>query len=270
MIYNRDPKQTVLFPELLSDLDLPSITTLPDYDKALENFIKMSDFGAFIELNIAGLEKSFSLSFDELHVPRRYRQRRQDANSPIFYLFPTDVRNHLNRLKYEARAFFNKTNSVKTGFGYFVFRQYFHLWDLHRQKFTSNLFDYLRLEIGEKRYQRYFLSAWNDAVKWTRLGIKRKFHHLLPPADIELIQNRQQRFRAVNLTISQLDREDQDHLLNCLILKTLHIPPNLPDYIDGISVLSTFKTIHLEHLKNISIESLEDLLEFLNTLPKQS
>lgn len=270
MVYYANPKQTVLFPELMSARDLPSITTLPEYDKALENFIKMSDYGAFIELNIAGLEKSFSLSYDELRIPRRYRQSRSNVSSPIFHLFPNTIHNHFRRLRYEARSFFNKTNSVKTGFGYFLFRPYFYLWDQHLKEFTDDLFDYLRLEIGEKGYQKYYTQLWDEAVKWLRSGLKRKFHHLLPAVDIDLIQNRMTRFRELNLTISQLDPEDRDYFLNCLILKTPHIPTNLPDYMDGISVLSTFKTIHLEHLKNISIETLEDLLELLHTLPTQS
>ncbi|MDO9548914.1 MAG: hypothetical protein Q7J65_08140 [Candidatus Marinimicrobia bacterium] len=262
-------KQTVLFPDLMADMDLPSITTLPEYDKALQNFIKMSDYGAFIDLNVSGIEKSFSFSLNELQIPRRYRQTRQDSSSPVFHLFPATIRNHINRLKYDARSFFNRTNSVKTLYGHFLFRQYFHLWDQHRKNSMANILDYLKQEIGDQRYQKYFTGAWNEAVGWLRTGIKRKYHHLLPSSNIELIRIERERLSRVNMTISHLDREDQDYFLNCLILKTVHVPTELSDYINGISVSSTFKTIHLEHLKYTNIDSLEDLLEFLNTLPQQ-
>jgi len=265
-----NPKQTFLFPDLMADMDLPSITTLPEYDKALRNFIKMSDYGAFIDLNVSGIEKSFSFSLNELQVPRRYRQTRQDSSSPVFHLFPATIRNHLNRLKYDARSFFNRTNSVKTSYGHFLLRQYFHLWDLHRKNFMSNVVEYLQQEIGERRYQKYFIGAWNESTRWFRTGIKRKFHHLLPAANIELIRKDRERLNRVNMTISHLDREDPDYFLNCYILKTVHIPTDLSDYINGISVLSTFKTIHLEHLKNTEFDSLEDLLDFFNDLPQQS
>ncbi|MBN2600392.1 MAG: hypothetical protein JXR87_00210 [Candidatus Marinimicrobia bacterium] len=265
-----NPKQVVLFPELMVDMDLPSITTLPEYDRALQNFIKMSDFGAFIELNVAGMEKSFSFSLNELQVPRRYRQSRQDSNSPVYHLFPATIRNHLNRLKYDARSFFNRTNSVKTSYGYFLLRQYFYLWDLHRKNFKSNVIEYLQQEIGELRYQKYFTSSWNEAVDWLRTGIKRKYHHLLPAADIAQIRKDRERLNAVNMTISHLDREEPDYFYNCFVLKTAHIPTDLEDYINGISIFSTFKTIHLEQLKKTEINSLEDLLEFFSTLPQQS
>jgi len=270
MINIMNPKQTALFPDLMDDLDLPSITTQPEYDRALRNFITMSDYGAFIELNVSGIEKSFSFSLDELQIPRRYRQRRQDLGTPVFHLFPPSIRNHLNRLKYDIRSFFNRTNSIKTSFGYFLFRQYFPLWDRHRKGFMSNIVAYLQQEVGEQRYQKYFESAWNGAVKLLRTGIKRKYHHLLPYADLELIRKERIRLQDANMTISHLDREDQDFFFHCLILKTLHIPTSLADYIKGISVLSAFKTIHLEHLKNTDIESIEDLLEFFNTLPQNS
>ncbi len=47
-----DPRQIALFPELSKNAAIPSITTLPAFDKALNNLIKISDMGAFIELKI--------------------------------------------------------------------------------------------------------------------------------------------------------------------------------------------------------------------------
>ncbi len=262
-----NPHQTVLFPDLITGSELPSITTLPEYDCALQNFIKMSDFGAFIELNVVGIEKSYSISLNELPIPRRYRSHHNDASSPVFHLFPLTVRNHLSRLKYDTRSFFNKNNSIKTSFGYFLFRQYFHLWDLHRNQFLSNISDYLNQEIGEQHYQKYFKNVWRDGTSWMQPFIKRKFQHLLPASEINTIQHRRERLQGAGTTISQLDQETPDFFLNCFILKTMHIPINLSDYIHGISIQSTFKTIHLEHLKNMEIENFEDLLTLFETLP---
>lgn len=265
-----NPKQTVLFPDLISDVDLPSISTLPEYDKAIQNFIKLSDFGAFVELNVTGIEKSFSFSLNELHVPRRYRQSRRDMSSPVFHLFPASVRNHLNRLKYDARSFFNRTNSIKTTFGYFLLRQYFQMWDRHRKAFKENIVNYLQTEIGDRRYQKYFTTAWNEAATFLKTGVKRKFRHLIPSADVETIRTERDRLSRVNMTISHLDYEDQNYFQNCFIIKTLHIPVDLEDYINGISIRSTFTTIYLEHLKNIDIEKRDDLLEFLHSLRQEN
>ena len=261
-----NPQQTVLFPGLVTGSDLPSITTLPEYDTAIQNFIKMSDYGAFIELNVVGIEKSYSLSLNELQIPRRYRKQQRDIASPIFHLFPSIVRNHLGRLKYDARSFFNKNNSVKTSFGYFLFRQYFYLWDSHRKQYLANFSDYLNREIGEKHFQKYYKSVWSEGTEWLRPFIRRKYQHHLPPAEINTIQRRRERLQAAGSTISQLDRDAPDFFLNGFILKTMHIPITLADYIDGINIQSTFKTIHLEHLKNMAIEDFEDLLALFETL----
>jgi len=52
-----DPRQLPLFPELSKNADVASITTLPAFEKALNNLINMSDLGAFIQLNVSGLGK---------------------------------------------------------------------------------------------------------------------------------------------------------------------------------------------------------------------
>ena len=57
-----DPRQIALFPELSKHASIPSITTLPAFDKALSNLIKISDMGAFIELKIGGLERLYTLN----------------------------------------------------------------------------------------------------------------------------------------------------------------------------------------------------------------
>ena len=61
-----DPRQIALFPELSKHSAIPSITTLPAFDKALSNLIRISDMGAFIELSISGLERVYSLNIQEM------------------------------------------------------------------------------------------------------------------------------------------------------------------------------------------------------------
>jgi len=269
MIRSFNPNQTVLFPELFSDHDLPSITTLPEYDNALRNFIKISDFGAFLEINFIGIDKSYSISPHEIQIPRRYLAVKTDTGSPVLHLFSTNIRNHLNRLKYDVRSFFNKTNSIKTSFGYFLFRQYFHLWDRHKQQFMSNLSDYLNLEIGATVYQNYYIHIWSEGSHWLKDHLKRKYRHLLPPNDLNLIEKKRSQLQKTSVTLSQLDRDDPEYFFHCLVLKTAHIPIRLSDYIDGIAIHSTFKTIHLEHLKDIDIETIEDITRLLESFSKQ-
>ena len=64
--------QLALFPELIDSPELPSISTLPEFDRALHNLIKMSDLGAFISITVHGLDKSFSVHARELEIPEDF------------------------------------------------------------------------------------------------------------------------------------------------------------------------------------------------------
>ena len=61
--------QLALLPELDDHPSLPSITTLPEFDRAMDNLIKMSDLGAFISINVHGVKKTFSIHTRELEIP---------------------------------------------------------------------------------------------------------------------------------------------------------------------------------------------------------
>lgn len=262
-----NPKQTVLFPDLFEYYDLPSITTLPEYDFAIQNFIKLADFGAFIELNTQGIDKSYSLSLGELQIPKRFLQTQQDAVSPTFHLFPVEIRNQLQRLKYEARTFFNRQNSIKTSFGYFLFRQYFHSWDRHKRATREKIIDFLQSEIGNRAYQEFFQNIWNQGAEWLKARLKRKYQRLVPVSNLANIRHKRSLLEGANTSLYQLDRDDPDFLYYCLLLKTEHIPIELSEYTAGIAILSTFKTIYLEHLKGTKIETIEDIHQLLKTLP---
>ena len=67
-----DPRQIALFPELSKHATIPSISTIPEFDKALSNLIKISDLGAFTELKIGGLERLYTINIQELDIPTRF------------------------------------------------------------------------------------------------------------------------------------------------------------------------------------------------------
>jgi hypothetical protein len=267
MLKSLNPYQIPLFPDLFTEIEVPSITTLPEFDYALKNFIKLSDFGAFIELNISGIDKSYSLNLNELQIPRRYLVSRNDTSSPAFHLFPLAVRKQLNRLKYDVRSFFTKTNSLKTSFGYFLFRSYSHLWDFHKRQFLTNVSDYLRQEVGEQTYQKYFVQAYSLGLDWLKIHLKKKFYHLLPVDNLRVIGGKRSRLQKANVTLSQMDHDDAEYLLNNFLLKTMHLPLELEEYLQGIAVLSHFKTIPLEHLRNVEIDTVEDIVALINNFP---
>ena len=58
-LLDSNPNQMVLFPELFEDTPLPPITSMPDFDNALDNLVRLADFGAFIEFTFHGIDKSY-------------------------------------------------------------------------------------------------------------------------------------------------------------------------------------------------------------------
>ena len=126
---SNDPRQLSLFGELPSSSD-PSIATFPEFDHALNNLIKLSDLGAFIEINIQGFEKSYTLNLSESIIPKDFLKIPKNYSPITVQLFSHDLRNELKKLTYEIKAFFTPRNSFKTPFGYFLFRSDFSNWKL--------------------------------------------------------------------------------------------------------------------------------------------
>ena len=91
-----DPRQLPLFPELSKESDIASITSLPEFDKALSNLIKISDLGAFIQLNISGLERGYSLNINEMVIPNDFLKD-GSPRSVSYHLFPDKMRNQLKK-----------------------------------------------------------------------------------------------------------------------------------------------------------------------------
>ena len=115
-----DPRQIALFPELSKHSSIPSITTLPAFDNALSNLIKISDLGAFIQLSIGGLERGYTINLQELDIPKDFIKSGTSTIPFSARLFPNDIRNRLKKISYEVKSFFNVHNSFKTSFGYFL------------------------------------------------------------------------------------------------------------------------------------------------------
>jgi len=263
-----NPKQTVLFPDLFQDANLPSITTLPEFDRALSNFIQLADFGAFIDLSLSGIDKSFSLQLHEMRIPRRFLARGSNISSPVFHLFPQSIRNELKRFSYEVRAFFGPANSIKTPVGYFLFRNFFHRWDLHRKKVTDQIHDYLDLEIGPDRYTDSFVRMCEQGQKWILSHLKRRHLYEKKRIHLDLLIQHRNRLAEDEITISQLDRNSSNFLFDFLLLKSMHVPATFAEYAAGISIVSTFKTIHLEYLTDIQIETTDDIKDLVTNLQR--
>ena len=67
-----NPQQLSFFSELSLKSDIKSITNLSQFDNALNNLIKISEFGAFIQLKIQGLHTMYTLDLQELDVPEYF------------------------------------------------------------------------------------------------------------------------------------------------------------------------------------------------------
>ena len=143
MVDQKDARQLSMFPEVSGDGSIPSISTMPDFDKALGNLIKMSDLGAFIQLNIQGLEKSYSLNLSDYPIPDDFIQLPQNYSPLNLHLFPLRLRNRIKKEIYDIRAFFTRGNSFKTSFGYFLFRSHFSEWKEFIQSHRKILAEYL-------------------------------------------------------------------------------------------------------------------------------
>lgn len=159
--------QLALFPELFRTPSLPSISTLPEFDKALDNLIRMSDLGAFISINVHGLDKSYSVHIRELEIQPEFLQNgRGDAVSQTYYLFPVHIRHQLRKLTYEVRSFLNSRNSFKTSFGYFLYRPYFRIWKKYVDEQKSHIERFLSDSLRGREYGKHFLTAVNCGYRF--------------------------------------------------------------------------------------------------------
>ncbi|MDP6837288.1 MAG: hypothetical protein QGG85_08835 [Candidatus Marinimicrobia bacterium] len=272
MSHHESIGQLALFPELFKSPDLPSISTLPEFDKALDNMIRMNDLGAFISINVHGLDKSYSVHIRELEIPQEFlKTGHSEAVSTVYYLFPAHIRHQLRKLTYDVRSFLNSKNSFKTSFGYFLFRPYFRIWEKYVDEQKSRIEQFLSHTLKGREYGKHFLSAFDhgyrfledagdDTAPWD-------FHRKLR---LSHIQEAQKEIRERNLTLHSLDKTVPDYPLMAIALKTIQFPADLKTFLKQFTIQFAFKTIHLDYLKEVDITSIEDVKQLSDRLTDET
>ncbi len=262
-----DPRQIALFPELSKHATIPSITTLPAFDRALSNLIKISDLGAFIELKISGMERCYSINMQELNIPPDFIKT-DTATIPFsIHLFPNDFRNELKKKTFEVKSFFTAPNSFRTSFGYFLYRSHFSMWKLYLEKMNKSIKESLYSELGHGKYSNYFLTHFKEGYNYIKsiVGVVAPWE-FEDDIDIKHIQLRRSELYEDLMTISSLKPAEVTYPFDLLICKTNHIPITLKDFVENIQINSIFKSIHLEYLADKKITSIEDIKQLVKNV----
>ena len=255
-----DPLQVTMFPELATSTSLPSITTQPEFDQALSNQIRICDLGAFVQLNISGIEKGYSLNINELGIPIDFFRLGDPFPVLNIHLFPQDVRRQLQNLVYGIKAYFNSDNSLSTAFGPFLYRHYFREWNTFLENEKELLQRTIKKMLGKRTYSRYFLDQFSQGYNLFKqaadITAPWKFSDHLT---LSIIQEQRSELFSGNGALADLAPTDIHYPLKIMTVKTQHIPLKMVAYLKQIQIIAFFKTIHLEHLIDITIESVNDI-----------
>ncbi len=266
-IDSEDPRQLSFFPELEEHASLPSLSTLPEFDRALGNLIKMSDLGAFIQLHIQGLEKGYSLNLREMNIPEDFLKLPPNYSTLNIHLFPIEIRHQLKKFTYDIKAFFNRKNSFRTSFGYFLFRSHFSQWKQFIEHQRQIIIDYLSDALGHGKYGQLFLSQLKTGNAHFKsladITAPWEFRDTILLKDVEATRRQ---IGEEGLTLHTLKPTDIDFPFLSLILRTQHIPLVLHQYLQQIQIHFVFKTIHLEYLSDININTIEDIRQLTDRL----
>jgi len=260
------PRQIELFPELSRHAVIPSITSLPAFDRALNNLIKISDMGAFIQLKISGLEKSYSINLQELNIPQDFIKKDVSTIPFSIHLFPSDFRNELKKLSYEVKSFFTTHNSFNTSFGYFLYRSHFSLWKHYIEKISNSIKQTLYSKLGHGKYSEYFLSHFIEGYNYLKSTADIISPWEFEEIDIKKIQFNRQKFFEEQVTFPALKATEISYPFDLLTLKTNHIPISLKEYVENIQINSIYKTIHLEYLADKNINSIDDIKQLVQNV----
>ena len=256
---SNDPRQLSLFGELPNSSN-PSIATFPEFDQALNNLIKLSDLGAFIETNIQGFEKGYTLNLSESIIPKDFLKLPKNYSPITVQLFSHDLRNELKKLTYEIKAFFTPRNSFKTPFGYFLFRSDFNNWKDFLSMKKEEINEFLNKELSGGAYGKCFLEHFTRGYEFIEslsdITAPWEFKKKLLLKDI---QDCRKKMRINNTTLSTLKYTELDFPFSLLVFKTMHIPMVLHQYQSQLQIHSRFKTIHLEYLIDRDINTIEDI-----------
>lgn len=262
-----DPRQIALFPELSKQASIPSITTLPAFDKALNNLIKISDMGAFIELTIGGLDRLYTINIQELDIPQDFLKNDISTIPFSIHLFSAEFRNKLKKKSYEVKAFFNIQNSFKTSFGFFLFRSHFSMWKFYLEKMNKNIKDYLYHELGSGKFSEYFVKHFTEGYEYLK-----SVADVVAPwsfdekIDINTIKAKRNEIFKKQLTLASLKTTEVTYPFDLLVYKTNHIPISLKDFVENIQISSIFKSIHLEYLADKKITDIEDIKKLVKNV----
>jgi len=253
--------QLSFFPELSQTPSLPSISTLPEFDKSLDNLIKMSDLGAFISINMHGVEKSYSVHARELEIPTDFLLDDQvDAVSPTFHLFPEEIRLHLRKMIYDVKSFFNYKNSFKTPVGYFLYRPYFRIWQKYVEERKQNVDKFLSKTLKGKIYSQFLLKAFNDGYLFLKtIKDDTAPWEFLENIYLSQIRDIRSEIKGEKETLHSLNHTYPEYPLKAIAIKSMHFPLDLKTYVNQFRIQFTFKSIHLEYLKNVDIHTIEDV-----------
>jgi len=255
-----DPRQVTMFPELDTSISIPSITTQPEFNQALDNLIRISDLGAFVQLSISGIEKSYTLNIGELGIPVDFLRLGDPFQPLTIHLFPQEMRRQLQKLSYGIKAYFNSENSMQTAFGPFLFRQHFQDWNLFLADEIELVEKTVRKLLGKRTYSRFFIDHFKQGYNLFRqtadITAPWEFSDNLTLAQI---RNCQDELVSELESLSELAPTDIHYPMKIVSAKTLHIPDKMVDYLKQIQIVSFFKTIHMEHLTNSRISSVDDI-----------
>ncbi|MFQ6615842.1 MAG: hypothetical protein ACE5HZ_03605 [Fidelibacterota bacterium] len=271
MFKSRTIGQLSFFPDLFQSSSFPSITTLPQFDRALDNLIKMSDLGAFISITVHGVEKSYSVHPRELEIPDDFiLEEAIDSSSDTFHLFPHEIRHHLRNRAYDAKSFFNTRNSFKTPFGFFLYRPYFRIWHRFVEERKQEVDSFLSRNLKGRVYGQLFLTAFKKGYGFLEsIRDETAPWEFLSPVRLSRIRQVRKEIRENNLTLHSLDKTIPEFPLKAIVLKTMHFPETLKDYLNQLHLQYTFRSVHLDYLKDLDIQTIEDVKKFSQGLVDQ-
>ncbi len=256
----KDPQQIAMFPELSKNTALPSIASQPQFETALANLIRISDLGAFVQLNINGIDKGYSLNVNELEIPPDFLKDNPSLTPLSVQLFPAPVRRQLQKLVYDIKAYFTAENSLHTTFGPFLYRHRFSHWNRFLELEKGRLIKTVKRLLGKKTYSRFFIDQFKAGYDMFQsaadITAPWEFRSKITMA---LIRDQRRRLEQKEFELNNLSPTDIDFPMKMMIIKTHHIPLKLDDYLKQINIISFFKTIHIEHLADVEINTLDDI-----------
>ncbi|MEE2876904.1 MAG: hypothetical protein VX822_03905 [Candidatus Neomarinimicrobiota bacterium] len=260
--------QLALFPELSDSPELPSISTLPEFDQALHNLIKMSDLGAFISVTVHGLNKSYSVHVRELEIPEDFLlESRSDAVSKQFALFPEPLRQQLRKLSYNVKGFFNRENSFRTSFGYFLYRPYFRIWSKFVQDHQARLEGFLTDTLSGRAYGNCFQEAFEKGYRFLEsIRDDTAPWDFMDKTRLAGIHESRNTVKSQKLTLHSINKTTADYPLMAIVLKTMHFPTDLSAFVKQVKIQFDFKSIHLDYLKDVDIATVDDVIKMSESI----